>query len=83
RFSAELERLDQSAATLARLEKTVAEAETAYRTAAAALSLERHGAAGVLDAAVVAELPPLKLERAAFITRVTSDPASAGPDGYD
>ncbi|MET3355707.1 UNVERIFIED_ORG: DNA repair protein RecN (Recombination protein N) [Xanthobacter viscosus] len=83
RFSAELERLDQSAATLARLEKTVAEAETAYRTAAAALSLERHGAAGVLDAAVVAELPPLKLERAAFITKVTSDPASAGPDGYD
>ncbi|MFG1292951.1 DNA repair protein RecN [Xanthobacter versatilis] len=83
RFSAELERLDQSAATLARLEKTVAEAETAYRTAAAALSSERQATAGVLDAAVVAELPPLKLERAAFITKVTSDPASAGPDGYD
>ncbi|MFG1243558.1 DNA repair protein RecN [Xanthobacter sp. V7C-4] len=83
RFSAELERLDQSAATLARLEKTVAEAETAYRAAAAALSSERQATAGVLDAAVVAELPPLKLERAAFITKVTSDPASAGPDGYD
>ncbi|MFG1268165.1 DNA repair protein RecN [Xanthobacter sp. DSM 14520] len=83
RFSAELERLDQSAATLARLEKTVAEAETAYRAAAAALSSERQATAGVLDAAVVAELPPLKLERAAFITKVTSDPTSAGPDGYD
>ncbi|MFG1376711.1 DNA repair protein RecN [Xanthobacter autotrophicus] len=83
RFSAELDRLDQSAATLARLEATVAAAEAAYRAAAAALSLERHAAAGVLDAAVVAELPPLKLERAAFITKVTSDPASAGPDGYD
>lgn len=83
RFSDELERLDQSAATLARLEKQVAAAEAAYRAAADALSRERHTTAAVLDAAVGAELPPLKLERAAFITKVTSDPQAAGADGYD
>lgn len=83
RFADELERLDQSAATLARLEQKVAAAEAAYRTAADALSKERHAAAAVLDAAVGTELPPLKLERAAFITRVTSDPQAAGAEGYD
>lgn len=83
RFTQELERLDRSAATLGRLEKQGHAAETAYRTAAEALSEVRHAAAAVLDAAVGAELAPLKLERAAFITRVTTDAAAAGPDGHD
>ncbi|MEP9354971.1 DNA repair protein RecN [Xanthobacter sp. KR7-65] len=83
RYIADLERLDRSAATLARLEAAVAEAGAAYGMAAEALSRGRHAAAAVLDAAVGAELPPLKLERAAFITRVTSDPSAAGPGGHD
>ena len=83
RYQSDLERLDRSAATLARLEAGVAEAEGAYRAAAEALSRARHSAAAVLDKAVAAELPPLKLERASFITRVTSDAAAAGPAGQD
>ncbi|MCL8384507.1 MULTISPECIES: DNA repair protein RecN [Xanthobacter] len=83
RYQSDLERLDRSAATLARLEASVTEAEAAYRTAAEDLSRARHSAAAVLDKAVAAELPPLKLERASFITRVTTDPAAAGPGGQD
>lgn len=83
RYQSDLERLDRSAATLARLEASVAEAEGAYRGAAENLSRARHSAAAVLDKAVAAELPPLKLERASFITRVTSDAAAAGPAGQD
>ncbi|MFG1237129.1 DNA repair protein RecN [Xanthobacter autotrophicus DSM 597] len=83
RYQSDLERLDRSAATLARLEASVAEAEGAYRAAAENLSRARHSAAAVLDKAVAAELPPLKLERASFITRVTSDAAAAGPAGQD
>lgn len=83
RYLAELERLDRSAATLARLEAAVAEAAAAYRASAEKLSRGRHEAAAVLDAAVGAELAPLKLERAAFITRVTSASEAAGPGGFD
>lgn len=83
KFSADLTALDRSAATLKSLETKVAEAEGAYRAAAAKLSTARTKAAAALDAAVDAELPPLKLERAHFSTRLDSDPANAGPDGYD
>ncbi len=83
KFSADLTALDRSAATLKSLESKVAEAEDAYRAAAAKLSTARTKAAAALDKAVDAELPPLKLERAHFSTRLDSDPANAGPDGYD
>ncbi len=83
KFSASLAALDRSAATLKGLETQVAEAEGAYRAAAAKLAAGRAKAAAALDAAVDAELPPLKLERAHFSTRIDSDPATAGPEGYD
>ncbi|MFG1432060.1 DNA repair protein RecN [Xanthobacter sp. V2C-8] len=83
RFSAQLEQLDQSEARLARLDAAEAEAEGAYRAAAEALSRARAGAALTLDAAVGAELPPLKLERAEFLTRVTHDPQAPGAEGHD
>lgn len=83
KFTADLQALDRSAATLKSLETKVAEAEAAYRAAAAKLTTARTKAAAALDAAVDAELPPLKLERAHFSTRLDSDPANAGPDGYD
>ncbi|MDQ0505184.1 DNA repair protein RecN [Xanthobacter agilis] len=83
RFVAQLEHLDQSEARLARLDAAAMEAETAYRHAAERLSAARRAAADALDGAVGAELPPLKLERAEFLTKVTADPAAAGPEGCD
>ncbi|CAA0104631.1 DNA repair protein RecN [Starkeya nomas] len=82
RFAEQLDALDHGAATLKRLEARAAEAETAYRHAARQLSEKRRAAAMALDAAVNAELPPLKLEHARFITDCQSD-ESGQADGYD
>lgn len=83
RFSTQLEELDQSEARLARLDAAELAAEAAYRQAANRLSQARSASALALDGAVGAELPPLKLERAQFLTKVTSDPAAAGSEGQD
>ncbi|WP_234053910.1 MULTISPECIES: DNA repair protein RecN [unclassified Xanthobacter] len=83
RFSTQLEDLDQSEARLARLDAAAIEAERSYRSGAEHLSQARAAAARALDEAVGAELPPLKLERAEFLTKVTSDPGNAGPEGQD
>ena len=78
---ARLSALDAGEADIARLRTSVAEAEAAYDTAAAALSAERRAAAARLDAAVTAELAPLRMERAVFATALTEgDP---GPEGRD
>lgn len=55
---------------IAALEAQLREAADAYRAAARALSAERQMAAGRLDAAVAAELAPLKLDAARFRTVV-------------
>lgn len=55
---------------IAALEADVAQKAAAYRAAAQALSGERQMAAGKLDAAVAAELAPLKLDAARFRTVV-------------
>ena len=83
RFSAQLDSLDRGATRLAALDIQAAKAEADYRAAANALSAQRRTAAAGLDAAVDAELPPLKLERAQFTVKVDSDPAAAGPEGQD
>lgn len=56
-------------------------AEAAFDAAAATLSAARAEAAGRLDQAVMAELAPLKMERAVFETLIT--PADPGPEGID
>ena len=56
-------------------------AQAAFDAAAAELSTARAGAAGRLDQAVMAELAPLKMERAVFETRLS--PADPGPEGVD
>jgi len=56
-------------------------AQAAYDAAAAGLSAARQEAAARLDAAVMAELAPLKMERAEF--RTSLSPAEPGPDGVD
>lgn len=82
-MAADLAALDESEGSLKRLEAELAEAEAAYVALATALSAGRMRAAAALDAAVKAELPPLKLERARFITQIDSDPDARGPEGLD
>lgn len=79
----DLAALDESESSLSRLEAELSEAETAFVGLAQALSEARRAAAARLDAAVKAELPPLKLERARFITRIDSDASARGPEGFD
>ena len=78
---ARLAAIDGGAAGLVRLQRDVADAELAYMKAASAVTDIRRISAGRLDAAMAAELAPLKMERAIFTTEV--DPAGAGPDGVD
>lgn len=70
-----------------RLAALTAQAETArkeYERAAETLSAKRRSAAERLDAAVNAELPPLKLERARFATEIHPlEPSKWGPNGRD
>ncbi len=73
--------LDQGDADLKALEGAVAEAEAAYDTAAADLSAKRIKAAKSLDKAVMAELAPLKMERAVFSTVIEA--GESGPEGRD
>jgi DNA repair protein RecN (Recombination protein N) len=83
RFKADMEALDQGSKSLAALEARAGEAEKAFRAAAEALSKARAKAAKALDKAVNAELAPLKLERAEFITQIESKPDAPGPEGFD
>jgi DNA repair protein RecN (Recombination protein N) len=83
RMSADLADLDESEGSLSRLEAELAAAEAHYLKQAQALSAARHKAAAKLDGAVKAELPPLKLERARFITQIDSDGTARGPEGFD
>ncbi|MEG4642841.1 DNA replication and repair protein RecN [Paracoccus pantotrophus] len=78
---ARLGRIDAGEGDLARLREAVAAADAAYGAAAAALSEQRAAAAKRLDAAMAAELAPLKMERAVFETRLSA--AEPGPEGCD
>jgi DNA repair protein RecN (Recombination protein N) len=80
-LSARLSALDNGARDIAALEAAARAARAAYDTAAGRLSASRRAAAGALDAAVEAELAPLKMERARFETAVVA--AEAGPEGTD
>jgi DNA repair protein RecN (Recombination protein N) len=83
RFLADVAAIDAGEEHLAGLESALAAAETAYVAAARKLSAGRLKAAAALDAAVQTELPPLKLERARFITEIQTDEASRDPAGFD
>ncbi|MCF6445242.1 DNA repair protein RecN [Nereida sp. MMG025] len=76
-----IEALDGSTANIAALEADVAKTRAAYDAAAVKVSAKRTAAAQKLDAAMAAELAPLKMERAIFTTDVTR--ADAGPGGVD
>ncbi|KAB1076371.1 DNA repair protein RecN [Methylobacterium soli] len=83
RYVADVAAIDAGEESLAGLESVLSEAEAAYAKAAAKLSEGRKRAAKALDAAVKAELPPLKLERARFITEIATDPESRDGAGID
>jgi DNA repair protein RecN (Recombination protein N) len=78
---ARLGAVDQGASDIAELRAAAQAAEAAYGDAAEALSAARRAAAARLDRAMGEELAPLKMERAAFETRLEAgDP---GPEGQD
>src|SRR6201990_2345777 len=75
--------IDAGAGQLKKLEAQAAEADKHFSAAATKLSAARTKSAEKLNKAVNAELAPLKLERAKFITQVDTDATSAGPHGID
>ena len=83
-FAAQLQAIETSGEALKAAEQEAADARDAYLFAAQALSTERRAAGDRLAAAVMAELTPLKLEKARF--RVAVEPLDedrAGPTGID
>lgn len=80
-LTAKLEAIDGGAAGIARLETALAEAERDYMKLAQTIAQQRLLAARRLDAAMAAELAPLKMERAIFRTDISA--TEAGPEGVD
>jgi DNA repair protein RecN (Recombination protein N) len=84
RLATDLAALDTSEARAGELAKAAAAARQAYDMLAIGLSKAREEAAKRLDQEVTAELGPLKLEKASFITHIdTVDLAEGGPAGID
>jgi len=83
RFAGDVAAIDAGEEQLAELSRAVEAADVAYVKAAKSLSAGRAKAAKALDAAVQAELPPLKLDRARFITEIQVDENSRDPAGFD
>ncbi|MHA1113521.1 MAG: DNA repair protein RecN [Alphaproteobacteria bacterium] len=69
-FRARLDAVDEGDAALTRLTQEAAAARAGFEEAARLLSKKRAKAAKRLDRAIAGELPPLKLDKAAFATRI-------------
>ncbi len=80
---ADLADLDAGEGRLGALQKASAQTQAAYDRQAAHLSELRHAAAEGLAAAVMAELPALKLERAAFLVDIATDASDRAAEGID
>ena len=83
RIDTELKALTDGGGRLRKLEQDFKAAREAFDAAAEKLSNKRRKTAKSLDKAVMAELPPLKLERARFETAVETDAGKPGPQGID
>jgi DNA repair protein RecN (Recombination protein N) len=84
RLAGQLAAIEDGGARLAKLAKEEAAARQGYVGAAEALAAARLAAARKLDKAVNAELPPLKLEKARFTTRIERlEEAHWGEHGMD
>jgi DNA repair protein RecN (Recombination protein N) len=83
-LEAELATLETREERAGELAKAVEAARQDYEAKALALSKARKQAAKRLDREVMAELGPLKLEKASFVTNMeTVELASGGPSGID
>ena len=83
-MAAQLAALDAGADGAARLAAAEQAARVVYTDAAESLSKTRRTAAQRLDRAVAAELPPLKLDKATFRTRISPlDESQWGAGGAD
>lgn len=83
RYAADVVLIDAGASRLKKLEQAAIEVDARYAAAAKKLSAARQKSAEKLNKAVNAELAPLKLERAKFMTQVATDEAAPGPQGFD
>ncbi len=83
RYEAELKSITDGGAKLVALEKAFADTKLKFEESADKLSTARKKSAKLLDKAVLAELPALKLDRAQFETQVEADAAKPGPSGID
>lgn len=81
KFGDELLELEGFAGNLAKAEQDLANAQSSYDKIATKLSDARKLAACKLDKKVVTELPPLKMEKAKFITDLRT--VEDGPTGRD
>jgi DNA repair protein RecN (Recombination protein N) len=83
-LQARLAALDTGAAEIASLQARANAARIAFAQTAASLTKARQAAAKRLEAAVTAELPPLRLDKARFAVEVRPlDEARWGPNGAD
>ena len=73
--------IDSNEERIAALDAALVTAESDYRREADAVTAQRIAAAASLDAAMIAELPPLKLDAAQFRTAIAA--AEPGPSGAD
>jgi DNA repair protein RecN (Recombination protein N) len=81
---ARLAALETGAAQVDALQQAEIAARVAYAAACATLSEQRRSAATKLDRAVARELPPLRLDRARFVTEISPLPETAwGAGGAD
>ena len=73
--------IDSNEERITALDAALVGAESDYRREADAITAQRIAAAASLDAAMIAELPPLKLDAAQFRTAIAA--AEPGPMGAD
>jgi DNA repair protein RecN (Recombination protein N) len=82
-MAADLTDLDAGEQKLQTLESQAQAARTSYDSTASHLSELRRSAAAALAKAVMAELPALRLERAAFMVEIASEPENRAEEGID
>ena len=84
RFAAELSEIETGGEGVRKLAQAETRARDAYREEAQRISAARKAAAQQLDQRVAAELPPLKLDKARFATRIAAqDERLWGENGMD
>lgn len=82
-FEKQLAQITTDTDRVQELAAVVQRTEQEYAKQAGALSEQRRIVAKKLDQAIIGELPPLKLDKARFITDVSTDPSAASSTGHD